>query len=185
MQIVISGRGLLEPMNLMDALKGRRSVRRYKDEPVSRDYIRALLEAAETAPSAGNLRSREYIVVTRPHLMAMLAAAAYGQSQLASAPVLIVVCADPIRSGRRYGDRGQLFSIQDAAAATTTLLLAAHDMGLGACWNGAFDDDMVREILDLPDRLVPTAIVSAGWPDENPAVPSKRDLTEVVRWETD
>jgi len=52
-------------MNLMDALNGRRSVRRYKDEPVSGDDIRALLEAAETAPSAGNLGSREYIVVTR------------------------------------------------------------------------------------------------------------------------
>jgi nitroreductase len=184
-QILISDSRHLNLMNFEDVLQGRRSVRRYKEDPVPEDKISDLLEAAETAPSAGNLRAREYFVVTRPDLRTMLSVAAYGQGHVATAPVLIVVCADPIHSGRRYGDRGQLYSIQDAAAATTCLLLAAQDMGLGACWTGAFDDDMVKEILKLPDRLVPTAIVSLGWPDEKPSPPPRRKMEDIVHWMTD
>ncbi|HPJ30821.1 MAG TPA: nitroreductase family protein [Methanothrix sp.] len=169
-------------MELKEALAGRRSVRRYTDRPVGRDLIASLLEAAETAPSAGNMRAREYYVVTRTELKLALAAAAYGQEHLASAPVVVVVCADPARSGRRYGDRGQLYSIQDAASATTCLLLAAFDRGLASCWTGAFDESMVREILNLPRRLVPTALISIGWPAEMPAPPPGRDMTEAVHW---
>jgi nitroreductase len=169
-------------MNLKDALEGRRSVRRYTDRPVGRELIVSLLEAAETAPSAGNLRAREYYVITSPELKSALSVAAYGQEHVAKAPVVVVVCADPARSGRRYGDRGQLYSIQDAAAATVCLLLAAFDSGLGSCWTGAFDEAIARDILDLPGRLLPTAIVSIGWPDERPAPPPGRDMTEVVHW---
>jgi len=169
-------------MKLKDVLKSRRSIRRYSDRPVERDLVASLLEAAETAPSAGNLRAREYYVVTSPELRSALSAAAYGQDHVAAAPVLVVVCADPARSARRYGDRGQLYSIQDAAAATVCLLLAACDRGLGGCWTGAFDDAIAREILALPGRLLPTAIVSIGWPDERPAPPPGRDMTEAVHW---
>jgi len=123
-------------MNLIDALAGRRSIRSYKEEQVSRDLILDLIKAAETAPSAGNLRARKYVVVTNTQMRKALAVSAYGQSQLETAPVLVVVCADVSRSSKRYGDRGSLYSIQDAAAATMCLLLAAYDSGLGACWNG-------------------------------------------------
>lgn len=181
-QLLIYRRGDRWSMNLKDALAGRRSVRRYADRPVGRELIAFLLEAAETAPSAGNLRAREYYVLLRPELKQALSAAAFGQEHVASAPVVIVVCADPARSGRRYGDRGQLYSIQDAASATTCLLLAAFDLGLGSCWTGAFDESMVREILNLPRRLVPTAIVPIGWPNEWPAPPLGRNMTEAVHW---
>lgn len=169
-------------MNLREALEGRRSVRRYADRTVDRELIVTLLKAAETAPSAGNLRAREYYVVTRKEIRSALSAAAFGQKHVAEAPVVIVVCADPDRSGARYGDRGQLYSIQDAAAATVCLLLAAFDSGLGGCWTGAFDDAIVEDVLNLPGRLVPTAIVSIGWPDERPSPPPTRDMTEVVHW---
>ncbi|MGC9514400.1 nitroreductase family protein [Methanocrinis sp.] len=169
-------------MNFKEVLEGRRSVRRYSDRPVSRDTILSLLEAAETAPSAGNLRAREYYVVISPELRSALSVAAFGQEHLAAAPVVVVVCADPARSGTRYGDRGQLYSIQDAAAATTCLLLAARDLGLGSCWTGAFDEMVARDLLNLPRRLVPTAMVSIGWPDERPAPPPGRDMTEAVHW---
>ncbi|MDM7934580.1 MAG: nitroreductase family protein [Methanothrix sp.] len=169
-------------MDLLEALKGRRSVRRYQEQPVPRDAVMALLEAAEAAPSAGNLRARRYVVITRPQLRAVLAMAAFGQDHIKRAPVLIVVCADVGRSSARYGDRGDLYAIQDADAATMCLLLAAHDAGLGACWNGAFDDDMVREALGLRERVLPVAIVSLGWPAERPDAPPGRGLEEVVSW---
>jgi nitroreductase len=169
-------------MNLMDALAGRRSIRSYKEEPVSRDLILDLIKAAETAPSAGNLRARKYVVVTNSQMRKALAAAAYSQSQVETAPLLVVVCADVPRSSRRYGDRGSLYSIQDAAAATMCLLLAAHDLGLGACWCGAFDDQIVRDALNLAKDVLPVAILSIGWPEESPYAPPARGLDEVVSW---
>ncbi len=166
----------------MDALEGRRSIRSYKDEPASKDLILDLIKVAETAPSAGNLRARKYVVVTNTQMRKTLAVAAYGQSQVETAPLLVVICADVPRSSRRYGDRGSLYSIQDAAAATMCLLLAAYDLGLGACWNGAFDDQIVRDALNLAKDVLPVAILSIGWPAESPHAPSARNLDEVVSW---
>lgn len=169
-------------MNLMNALAGRRSIRSYKEEPVSRDLILDLIKAAETAPSAGNLRARKYVVVTNIQIRKTLAVAAYGQSQVETAPLLVVICADVLRSSVRYGDRGSLYSIQDAAAATMCLLLSAYDLGLGACWNGAFDDQIVRDALNLAKDELPVAILSIGWPAESPRAPPARNLDEVVSW---
>jgi nitroreductase len=169
-------------MNLMDALVGRRSIRSYKEEPVSKDLILDLIKAAETAPSAGNLRARKYVVVTNTEMKKALAAAAYGQSQVETAPMLVVICADIPRSSKRYGDRGSLYSIQDAAAATMCLLLAAYDLGLGACWNGAFDDQIVRDALNLAKDVLPVAILSIGWPAESPRSAPSRNPDEVLSW---
>ena len=112
----------------------------------------------------------------------VLAAAAYGQEHIEAAPLLIVVCADVMASSVRYGSRGGLYAIQDADAATMCLLLAAHDAGLGACWNGAFDDDLVREALRLEDEVLPVAIVSLGWPDETPDRPERPRRAGAVSW---
>ncbi|NYT01484.1 MAG: nitroreductase family protein [Methanosarcinales archaeon] len=171
-------------MDLKQALEGRRSVRRYQRRPLSREIITDLLQAAECAPSAGNLRARRYVVVTREEMRRALSLAAFGQSHIARAPALVVVCADPPRSSRRYGDRGGLYAVQDADAAIMCLILAAHDRGLGACWNGAFDDHLVRDILGLEEGVLPVAIISLGWPDESPPA-SSREGMEAVRWEVD
>jgi nitroreductase len=169
-------------MNLIDALRGRRSIRKYRDELVSKDQIVALIEAAETAPSAGNLRARKYIVVTNAQIKMALAMAAYGQQQVETAPLLIVICADIERSSSRYGDRGNLYGIQDATAAIMCLLLASYDMGLGGCWNGAFDDALVRDALDLKEGVLPVAIISLGYPAESPHPATLRRAEEIVRW---
>ena len=166
----------------MEALAGRRSIRSYKEEPVSKDIVLDLIKAAETAPSAGNLRARKYVIVTNTQIRKTLAVAAYGQSQVETAPLLVVICADVLRSSVRYGDRGSLYSIQDAAAATMCLLLVAYDLGLGACWNGAFDDQIVKDALNLAKDVLPVAILSIGWPAESPRAPPARDLDEAVSW---
>jgi nitroreductase len=169
-------------MNLGDALKGRRSVRRYEPRSVPREIVQNLIDAAETAPSAGNLRARKYVAVTNPEILKALAVAAYGQDQLKTAPLVIVTCADVDRSSTRYGDRGSLFAILDAASATMCLLLKACDLGLGACWNGAFDDDLVRDLLGLEEHMLPVALISVGWPSEVPQASPKRDIDEVLIW---
>jgi nitroreductase len=149
-------------MRFLETLQGRRSIRTYQDRPVPPELLSSLIQAGEMAPSAGNLRARRYVIVRKPDLIKALSLAAYNQKQVETAPVLIVVCADEPRSGSRYGDRGSLYSIQDATAAVMCILLSAYDMGLGACWNGAFDDDLCREILDLEEGVMPVAIISLG-----------------------
>lgn len=169
-------------MNFKDVLQGRRSVRSYKNKPVPREMAESLLAAAEFAPSAGNLRSRKYVVIESPQMQKVLTQAAFGQSQVETAPLLIVVCADVGRSSSRYGDRGSLYAIQDADAATMCLLLAAHELGLGACWNGAFDDALVREALGMQKDILPTAIISLGWSNETLLPPDRRIWKEMVNW---
>jgi nitroreductase len=133
-------------------------------------------------PLPGTSRARKYVIITRKRDGQSLAMAAYGQSQIETAPLIIVVCADVDCSSSRYGDRGSLYAIQDADAATMCLLLAAHDMGLGACWNGAFDDQIVREALGLEEHVLPVAIISLGWPAESPNAPPRRAAEELVSW---
>jgi nitroreductase len=173
---------LLASMNFDDAIFGRRSVRRYEKRQVPRETVARIIEAAEAAPSAGNLRARKYIVVVGTEMKRALALAAFSQEHVEAAPVVIVVCADVERSSARYGDRGSLYAIQDASVATMCLLLAAHASGLGACWTGAFDDALVREALSLEERVLPVALVPLGWPTEEPSAPPRRDLAEMVRW---
>ncbi len=169
-------------MEFQQVLRDRRSIRRYENRPVPREVVSKLIDAAEAAPSAGNLRARRYIAITRKEMAGALAMAAYGQSQVETAPLLIVVCADVDRSSSKYGERGSLYAIQDADAATMCLLLAAHDIGLGACWNGAFDDQIVREALSLEEHVLPVAIISLGWPAERPSAAPRRGLGEMVSW---
>jgi nitroreductase len=168
-------------MDLFEAIRERRSVRAFKTTPVPDELIDKVLEAAQWAPSAGNLQARSFIVVKDPKAKAALCAAALHQSFIEEAPVNIVVCADERRSEIRYGQRGrELYSILDASAAVQNLLLAAHALGLGTCWIGAFSDNSVKKILNLPDWLRPIAIIPMGYPDEKPTAPPRVPLSEVT-----
>ncbi|MBO3804309.1 MAG: nitroreductase family protein [Candidatus Brockarchaeota archaeon] len=162
-------------------MRGRRSVRRFKPDPVPKRLLREVLEAASSAPSAGNLQSWEFVVVEDEATKEELSRAALGQSFVAEAPVSIVVCANQNRSSARYGRRGrEFYSICDASAATQNLLLAAHGLGLGSCWVGAFEDELVSKVLGLPSGVKPVAIVPIGYPAEAPPPTPRLPLAEKV-----
>jgi nitroreductase len=172
-------------MEFFEVLKLRRSTRAFTDEAVSEYEILKLLEAARLAPSAGNIQPWVFVVVRDADMKGRLAEAALNQSFIKKAPVVIVVCADPDRSRQRYGGRGEnLFCVQDSAAAVQNMLLAAVDLGLGACWVGAFREDMVKAALRIPESLRPVAVVPVGRPAEKPSLPYRRPLGEIVRYET-
>ncbi len=170
-------------MEFWDVIHARRSVRQFRqDKPVKEAQVQKLLEAAIRAPSAGNRQPWHFYVVWSQDVKDGLAAAAFDQTFVAEAPVVIVVCADAARSSARYGSRGRdLYCIQDTAIATTYILLAAVDMGLGACWVGAFDEEQAAAVLRLPAVLRPVAIVPIGYPaKEGGAHTPRRGLDEVV-----
>lgn len=159
-------------MELKKAIAGRRSIRRYAKKRIPEAALTEVLHAALWAPSAGNLQSRKFYVVRREHAKQRIADAA-SQPFIASADAVIVVCTD---SGitHRYGERGAaLYCIQDAAAATQNMMLAAHAHGMGSCWVGAFDEDALAEALQMPAHLRPVAIVPLGYPAEAPQPPER------------
>jgi nitroreductase len=172
-------------LELFEAIRLRRSIRAFTEEEVSEEEIRKLLKAARSAPSAGNIQPWSFVVVRDANTKRRLAEAALNQFFIEKAPVVIVVCTDWNRSGQGYGSRGtNLYCIQDTAAATQNMLLATVALGLGACWVGAFQEDIVRVVLSVPKGLRPVAIVPVGRPAEKPNPPHKRPLEEVVHRET-
>lgn len=170
-------------MDCLEALMGRRSIRRYKDAPVSEAEILTILEAARYAPSAGNLQPCSFVVVQDPVARVKIREAAFNQELLATAPVVIVVCVDPERSSY-YGERGMnYYCMLDGANATQNILLAAHALGYGSCWMGGFNEAGIREAINLPDSMRVVSLVPLGIADESPAGPPRRELSEIVRWE--
>lgn len=168
-------------MDVFEAIRGRRSIRRFTPEDVDDEALLKILDAARWAPSAGNLQPWRFIVVRSRERRRRLAEAALGQRFIEEAPVDIVVCADTRVSAWGYGPRGErLYCIQDTAAATQNILLAAHALGLGTCWVGAFDERRVSEVVGLPDGVRPVAIVALGHPAESPPPRPRRGLNEVV-----
>lgn len=171
-------------MDLLTAIRTRRSVREFRDDPVPEEVLRGLLDAANWAPSAGNLQSRDFIVVRERATREALARAALDQEFVAEAPVVVVVCGNAKRVSGRYGARGrELYMIQDAAAATQNLLLAAHEAGLGAVWVGAFDESATAAILSLPAHVRPLALVPLGPPEESPEPRDRLPESRFVHWD--
>lgn len=164
-----------------DIFKERTSIRHYTKENVGDEAIRQLLEAAINAPSAGNLQPWHFYVVRNAELKARLSECSFSQGHIQSAPVAILVCAEPLRSASRYGKRGsKLYALQDTAAATENMLLCAAMLGLGACWCGAFDEGLVSQVMELPGERRPVGIVSLGYPARVGKKPKRRPLEEVV-----
>jgi nitroreductase len=171
-------------MDLLEAIKGRRSIRAFKNEEVSVEDVKRLVDAARWAPSAGNIQPWEFIVVRKPEIKKALVEAALGQDFIKEASVVIIVCANENRSSERYGVRGKsLYCIQDTAAALQNIHLTAYSLGLGTCWIGAFNEEETRKILKIPQGIRPVAMVPVGYPTETARLPKKRPFDQIVHYE--
>lgn len=170
-------------MDVFEAIYARRSVRRYIAEPIPDEVLTELLSAAIHAPNAGNAQPWKFVVVRDPKLKEGLVQAAYGQTFLSEAPVVVAVCADLERARKSYRERGvNLYCLQDTAAAIENMLLAATAKGLGTCWVGAFEERRVSEVLGLSENLRPVALIPIGKPGEEPKPRPRRPLREVAEY---
>lgn len=152
----------MDSSDFISFLKSRASVRLYESDPLCEEEIEYIISCASTAPSAGNLESWDVIVVTDTEVKEALAQAALDQVQVEQAGAVFAVCANYVRSMSRYGERGILYGLEDATIACTYMMLAAHAKNLHSCWTGAFNDEEVREILDLPQHIRPVALLAVG-----------------------
>jgi nitroreductase len=168
-----------DPMDVLEAIKTRRSVRRYRATPVPEDLLKTVLNAARLAPSANNAQPWRIIVVTDEDLKVKLVAGAHGQKFLAEAPVVLVACGIPDEAFQTVG--GYMSShVMDVSIALDHLTLAAHSVGLGTCWVAWFKEDKVREVLGIPEDVRVVAMTPLGYPDESPERTTRRNLEELV-----
>lgn len=152
---------------MLEIFKKRYSVRSFKSNEVELRKLKEILEAANSAPSAGNLKAREIKVVKDLETKKALARVAHEQDFIAEAPIILVFFALSEKSGKKYGERGrQLYAIQDATISASFAWLQAVDLGLSACWVGAFDEKEVKEVLKVSPDWHPIAILPLGYSAE-------------------
>lgn len=167
-------------MDIFTALHTRRSIRSFTNQPVTEEEIHTMLDAAMIAPSAGNCRPWQFIVVDDKNILKQAPGINPYAGMAPEAPVSIVVCGDPALEKYKAG-----FWIQDCSAATQNLLLAAAGLGLGAVWTGIYPmQDRVRgfqELLETPDTIIPFALVVVGRHDTVPERKSRFETGKVHR----
>ena len=162
-------------MTVMEAIQGRRSIRRYADRKVEPEKLAQVLEAGRLAPTARNAQTLEFHVVQSEELRRQMVDACNGQPMVGEAPAVLIVCG--------YNDRkmacGQSTVSLDGSIALSFMMLEAHALGLGTCWLGNFDSEKVRRLLKLPDDRVLVAVTPLGYPAEQPAARSRKSPEEI------
>jgi nitroreductase len=167
----------------LDPLFARRSVRAYRQQEVGDDLVRDILQAAMAAPSAVAKDPWELIVVRNRQMLHEIAAGLPNGGMLRDAALGIVVCGDL----ERAHDRQLSYLLQDCSAAIENLLLAVNMLGLGACWLGVHPREdraaHLRQLLHIPEPVIPIAAIAIGWPAESPA-PRTRYRENAIHHET-
>jgi nitroreductase len=167
-------------LSILELLKKRRSIRKYKTKPVENDKVLEILEAARLGPSAANRQPCQFIVVTDEKVRESLKAS-YNQEWFTSAPVIIVGCVTPTDSWRRK-DKAEYWKV-DAAIAIQNLILVATEEGLGTCWIAAFNEKATKKVLNIPKNIRVVAMTPLGYPDEEKGpVSDRKPLESLVHY---
>jgi nitroreductase len=200
-------------MDTIETIKKRRSVRSYRSKPVPKKILKELVELANLAPTASNLENRHFVVIQDKETIKKVYEAGCKQSHLLEAPVVIAVATDiKMHKAREFLKRNEVWGIdlwgartkdyknnklfnrswerwsniwpiQDADTAITTLLLAATAKGIDSCWVGVFDFEEIKKILKLPKNYEVVALITLGY-RRNPLYPQKRKpIKELLHWE--
>lgn len=166
-------------MDVLSAIGGRRSIRKYSSKPVEEEKLLKVLEAARLSPSAKNRQEWRFIVV-RELKTRMELTEAIGQPFVGEAPIILVCCGTEVESIMRGG---QPRYIVDLSIATAYMILEAYEQGLGTCWLGSYDENKVKEVLGIPEGVRIVAITPLGYPNESPAPRPRKQLNEIISYD--
>ncbi|APQ96055.1 nitroreductase family protein [Clostridium botulinum] len=150
-------------MNFLQLAKERYSVRKFRDKKVEREKLDLILEAGRVAPTAVNYQPQRILVIENEESLAELKSCTPYHF---NAPLALLVCYDSSVSGKRHSDNVEMGPV-DASIVTTQMMLQAHALGLGTTWVGHFDADIIKKTFELPEYLVPVALLSIGYPNSN------------------
>lgn len=170
-------------MDVFQAIRERRSVRSFTDEPITREQLHAVMEAATWAPTGGNIQAWCFVVITDPGRIADIKA--FSPGMLSDPKAVVVACSDLERAAGRGGRLAhEILTLCDVSMACQNMMLAAHALGLGSCVIRSFSPVAVSKLLGLPDTVRPELLVALGHPTRVPPAPRRRPQEEVVHWET-
>jgi nitroreductase len=151
-------------MEVFEAIQTRRSIRKFKSDPISQELIDQILAAGMMAPSAGNQQPWQFIVIRNREILDTIPSFHPHADMVRMAPLAILVCGD-LRIARYKG-----YWIQDCSAAIENILLAIHGLGLGGVWTGVYPEQArvegFQKLLDLPETVIPIALIPVGYPDQ-------------------
>jgi nitroreductase len=166
-------------MDVMEAIKGRRSIRKYSPREIEEEKLSLVLEAARLSPSAINAQNWHFIVVRDNDKLQKLMDAANGQPHVGQAPAAIIACA----TSGRVMNCGQSTDTVDVSIAMSYMILEAHELGLGTCWLGNFSADKVKKVLDIPEEISVIAMTPIGYPAEEPESRGRKEMGEIVSYD--
>lgn len=164
---------------VLNSIKKRFSVRKFKDQKIEQEKMDEVLEAARMAPSARNIQPWKFVVITDAEKREKLTEVCKGQTFVSQAPATIAVCVNNLDYEMTCGFRG---AVIDAAIAGEHIALQAAELGLGSCWIGAFHQDKLRQLIDLPAEYEAVALLPIGYPDTNKGNRNLKDKQEVVSY---
>jgi len=162
-------------MNVLEAIKARRSIRQFTDEPIGKEALEKLLDAARWAPTASNQQRWRFVVVTSASVKQLIKKFAPGIFIMPAA--FIVICAEKEPGAKPWDEATYL---ADCAIAAQNIMLAAWEMGIGSCPALSYAKVAVQEILNLPEDIEPLLIVTLGYPAEDPAPPPRLELNQIA-----
>ncbi len=170
-------------MDVLEAIRVRRSVRAYLPDPIREGELLKILEAGRLAPSASNIQPWHFVVVKSPERKRKIAETGRWARFLKDAPIVIVGCGDPEASPRFY--------MVDVALAMQNMVLAATGLGIGTCWVGSFDEEKVKKLLKIPGKLRIVALLALGYPRRRPDITAaalhlvrrRKKLEDIVSYE--
>lgn len=168
-------------MDLLEAIRNRRSIRKFLSQPVETEKVTEILEAGRLAPSWKNMQCWRFLVLTSQKKKEALLSAFPEENpaikSLTQAPVVIVVCANPLESGI---ESGKEYYMADAAIAFEHICLAAFAQGLGTCWMGWFDENNLKQALGIPNDIRVVGLTPLGYPDQDPKPRPRKELSQLA-----
>ena len=169
-------------MQLDTVIRNRHSVRKYLPFHIPDSQLESVLDAANRAPSAGNLQAFKIFAVRGDAKKQIVAKCTYGQDFIVGASIVLIFAAQPEASSKEYGARGSdLYCIQDATIAATFAVLKATDLGYSTAWIGSFDEAMLTDEIGC-DGYIPVAIVPIGKAGESPRLTLRKKIGEIVQF---
>ena len=162
-------------MDVLEAIKQRRSIRQFTDEPIEKDVLERLLDAARWAPTASNQQRWRFVVIASPSVKELIRKFAPGIFAMPAA--FIVICVEKAPDAKPWDE---VTYLADCAIAAQNVMLAAYEMGIGSCVALSYAKVAIKEILNLPDGVEPLLIVTLGYPAEAPEPPPRLELNQIA-----
>jgi nitroreductase len=169
-------------LELLEVVRNRSSIRKFKPTPIFTEILQRILNAGRLAPSANNGQPWKFIVVRDEEMKSKLSQVCNNKKWMAEAPLIIVGCGFPDEADPYMGGYMNSLSV-DVAIAMDHLVLAATNEGLGCCWVGRFQEDKVKDLLEIPRDVRVVALIPMGYSNEEPEQSGRKNLSEIISYD--